>query len=414
MKKIALIHDGTDSNQRDRFLYEAAQYLLRQCESDLELIEVNIHAQGIRFYRHLSLCKSVDRLYFAASKCLYVMAVCLLAILRRIPLSAPMGFFRYFCEYQLRWFRSNYMIRWKLAGVDGIVVSGAGFTDWKGENLVYYLSQVIAIAEKHHIPVLINATTIPACNVRDYRCKKLKADLNKSCVKIILCSHRLDLLQNSYITNKNVQTALTGDWALWAPECYGLKREEPLVHNVVAIEVMHKRDFGRGVHSFSHLQLVNFYKSLIKALDARGQRWVLLCPKGKAGREMAVKILKSLDQNVNKKIAPVPRDRADFLDMLRRFKMLFAVEPEVCQIAWALNVPIAGLLWKKMRNFVDLISKGENFITGKQLSADLALEAIDQSVHCAWDVRIREHLCKLTLVQMEQFCRLLEKEEETC
>lgn len=179
------------------------------------------------------------------------------------------------------------------AGVDAIVFAGGGFLKFRTQGLNYYVEQIIKIAEKNNIPVMMNGVGIEGYDENDIRCQKLKVIINKDCVKVITTRDDVDTLENLYIENPDIMTARVGDPALWVPECYSLKRKGH--NNIIGINIIRGRVFQAYGNTLSEFELLNFYKKLIISIEEKGWNWVLFSNGMKADQAFGNKLLKALN-----------------------------------------------------------------------------------------------------------------------
>lgn len=388
MKKIAVVGLYAIKNAGDNILCEATQYLIRQIEPEVSIVEVDVNPR-------LSTFRKIDAIQVMASKAMIKLSSYLFSYGNHSK-------FRYRYEYLMWWLKINKRFRKDLAGVDAIVFAGGGFLKFRTQGLNYYVEQIIKIAEKNNIPVMMNGVGIEGYDENDIRCQRLKKAINKDCVKVITTRDDVDTLKNLYIENPNILTARVGDPALWVPECYSLKREG---HNdTIGINLIRGRVFQAYGNTLSEFELLNFYKKLITAIEEKGWNWVLFSNGMKADQAFGNKLLKALECDDPHKMLPAPKNTMEFLQLIRKFKCVFGARLHACITAYALDVPVVGLIWsEKLQIFAEVINKKGNFFSEEKLHIETVINAMEKSFEDEYDVAHRDELKRLTKEYLEKF-----------
>ncbi|MGN1050680.1 MAG: polysaccharide pyruvyl transferase family protein, partial [Acutalibacteraceae bacterium] len=293
---------------------------------------------------------------------------------------------------------------------DAVMFAGGGFLKFRTQGLNYYVEQIIKIAEKKGIPVMMNGVGIEGYDSEDIRCQKLKAAINKDVVKIITTRDDIDTLQNNYIYNKNIITSRVGDPALWTPECYGVKRSHK--RKKIGINLIRGNVFQDYGNSLSALQLKNFYLKLIRGIESRGWDWVLFSNGMKGDQVFGAKMCKDLGVSVNKKLCPAPRTSMELLDLVRSFKVVFGARLHACITSYSIDVPVVGLIWsEKSQIFCDVIGKPENYFKEDELDIETILDTIEKNFDEEYDKGIRDELKELTNKYVKIFVESIPERE---
>ena len=388
MKKIAVVGLYAIENAGDNILCEATQYLIRQIEPEVSIVEVDVNPR-------LNTFSKLDAIQVMASKAMIKLSSYLFSYENHSR-------FRYKYEYLMWWLKINKRFRKDLQGVDAIVFAGGGFLKFRTQGLNYYVEQIIKIAEKNNIPVMMNGVGIEGYDENDIRCQKLKAAINKDCVKVITTRDDVDTLENLYVENPDIMTARVGDPALWVPECYSLKRKGH--NNIIGINIIRGRVFQAYGNTLSEFELLNFYKKLIISIEEKGWNWVLFSNGMKADQAFGNKLLKALECKNPHKMLPAPNNTMEFLQMIRQFKCVFGARLHACITAYALDVPVVGLIWsEKLQIFSEVIGKTGNFFPEEKLHIEAVIDAMEKSFDDGYDRERRNELKALTKEYLEKF-----------
>lgn len=203
MKKVAVIGLYAIKNAGDNILCEATQYLIKQKNPEVQIVEVDVNPR-IKSYKGLELIP------FWISKVL-------IRVSGSIFKYENSSRFRYYYEYFMWWLKINHKFKTQLKDVDAIVFAGGGFLKFRTQGLNYYVEQIMKIARKNNIPVMMNGVGIEGYSETDIRCQRLKKAINQDCFKVITTRDDIDTLKNNYIVNPNIKIAHVGDPALWVP-----------------------------------------------------------------------------------------------------------------------------------------------------------------------------------------------------
>lgn len=394
MKKVAVIGLYAIKNAGDNILCEATQYLIKQKNPEVQIVEVDVNPR-IKSYKGLELIP------FWISKVL-------IRISGSIFKYENSSKFRYYYEYFMWWLKINHKFKTQLKDVDAIVFAGGGFLKFRTQGLNYYVEQIMKIAKKNNIPVMMNGVGIEGYSETDIRCQRLKKAINQDCFKVITTRDDIDTLKNNYIVNPNTKIAHVGDPALWVPECYNMKRNEN-PSNVVGINVIRGRVYQAYGNTLSEFELLNFYKKLVQGVEERGWDWVLFSNGMAADQKFGAMLLRALGCSDRTKILPTANNSVDFLEQIRSFKLVFGARLHACITSYALDVPVVGLIWsEKLRIFADVIGKKNSYFEESELNIDNILDAMEREMNSNYDKSIRDDLRARTKNYLEMFMDMLD------
>ena len=394
MKKVAVIGLYAIKNAGDNILCEATQYLIKQKNPEVQIVEVDVNPR-IKSYKGLELIP------FWISKVL-------IRVSGSIFKYENSSRFRYYYEYFMWWLKINHKFKTQLKDVDAIVFAGGGFLKFRTQGLNYYVEQIMKIARKNNIPVMMNGVGIEGYSETDIRCQRLKKAINQDCFKVITTRDDIDTLKNNYIVNPNIKIAHVGDPAIWVPECYNMKRNEN-PSNVVGINVIRGRVYQAYGNTLSEFELLNFYKKLVQGVEERGWDWVLFSNGMAADQKFGAMLLRALGCSDRRKILPTANNSVEFLEQIRSFKLVFGARLHACITSYALDVPVVGLIWsEKLRIFADVIGKKDSFFEENELNIDNILDAMEREMNSNYDKTIRDDLRTRTKNYLEMFMDMLD------
>lgn len=389
MKRIAMIGLYTIPNMGDKILCETSAYLAKNLRDDIEILEIDVCPRYKVDYKGLEYVK-------------YRLARLMIVLGGKFFKYENQSILRYNYEYFMWWIRLNRYYHRKLKSVDAIVFAGGGFLKFRTQGLNYYVEQIVKIAKKKNIPVMMNGVGIEGYSDDDIRCQKLKKIINSDCVKVITTRDDIDTLKQKYVCNEHIKCARVGDPALWIPECYGAHRQKsPDTVGVNVIRGMIYKDYG---NHFSYGQLKQFYKDLLDELTGRGIKWTLFSNGMKSDQEFGVELLREMDLPLKDHLLPAPVESIDLINMVGDFSCILGTRLHACITAYALDVPVVGLIWnEKMRMFSDIIGKENNFFEEDQLEVKGIADCLARSIGETYDTSIRDRLKKSTKEYLDLF-----------
>lgn len=392
MKKIAVVGLYTIKNMGDNLLCDATQYLIRQNNPKVRIVEVDVNPIAKKF-------TGLSKIPFAISKVMVKLSTYIFSY-------ENASAFRYYYEYFMWWIKVNRRFKKSLKDVDAIVFAGGGFLKFRTQGLNYYVEQIIRIAAKKNIPVMMNGVGIEGYSETDIRCQRMKKMINHDCVKVITTRDDIDILRDNYITNPNIKISRVGDPALWAPECYHVRRKSH--GETIGVNVIRGKVYQAYGNSLSEFQLLNFYKKLINGIEERGWDWVLFSNGMKADQVFGKRVLSALNCKDSKKLLNAPSNVPEFIRTLKEFKCVFGARLHACITSYALDVPVVGLIWnEKLQIFSEVIGKPDNFFSEDKLHIENILDAIERSFEDSYDTEIRDNLRNLTKSYVDEFMKLI-------
>ena len=321
--------------------------------------------------------------------------------------------FRYWTEYFM-WRLQNFRrYRKLLSDVDAIVFAGGGFLKFRTQGLNYHVEQILSIAAKKGIPVMMNGVGIEGYDDTDIRCRRLKKAINQDVVKVITTRDDIRVLQDNYIENPAIITAQVGDPALWVKECYADRLgtaddeeedEEPRADSgtYIGINVIRGKVYQDYGNSLSEFELLNLYKQLILALEERGMRWRLFSNGMKADNTFGKKLLRALGRRAS--LLSVPKTPVAFTRHLQTYDCIIGARLHACIVAYATDVPVVGFIWNdKTKFFAEYTGRTDFYFDEAHLNVETLVDAVERSIPVPYDQTVRDRLRQKTIEYLSPF-----------
>ncbi|USE00337.1 polysaccharide pyruvyl transferase family protein [Vibrio sp. SCSIO 43133] len=390
-KKIGLVGLYSIKNMGDPLICETTRHILDENNNNLDIVEVDAVPRKKESY------KGIDGLK-------YMVSVFLIRYL--YP-----KLFKLFNGTRFRYHAENIAWRLRLASyyervledLDAIVFTGGGFLKFKNQGLNYYVEQIVEICERKDIPVMFCGVGIEGFDLNDTRCVKLKASLASKCIKSVTTRDFIEILENDYLKDLTVHRAQVGDPAFWVPECYGIEKKinkEPVIGiNVIRGNIY--RDYGNNL-TFDELKEI--YKKLILKLDGKGVRWILFSNGMKADQVFGRQILTELGMPIKDNLLPVPKSPRELVEMVSNFDIIFGARMHACISAYALDIPVVGLIWnEKTTRLAELTKQREMYFKENEIDIDLMVSKLINSKDFAYNVEARNALKCSTKRELQNF-----------
>lgn len=292
----------------------------------------------------------------------------------------------------------------QLKKADAVIFSGGAFIKYHTQELNYLVDMIIGIAMNKGIPVMMSGMGIEGYSPTDLRCQKLKNAINRPCVKVITTRDNLSLLNEKYIVNKSIITALVGDPAFYIPECYQIEKKKS---NVIGIGVIRSDNFLKYGINFTEDQVMTLYQELIKELEKRNMPWKLFSNGFTSDYQFGLQLLESLGID-NSKFMPRPKNTKEFINMVSEFGFIIGARLHAIITAYSLDIPAIGLVWnEKIELFGELIDKKQNFMNVNEINAQYIVDTLEKKRNDCYDVEQRSQLKKLTDKYIDTFINML-------
>lgn len=262
------------------------------------------------------------------------------------------------------------------------IILAVGMLKFKNQNFSYIYQIICRFATKYNKDVLFNAMSIAKEDEDDVRFRQLVAAINMPCVKGISTrdgEYGLRQLRKCYIKRTNIRIEEVGDPALWIPEVYHVKKNNNntiIGVNLIAPTVYTRYEYDK----FSQEQVEVLYEEVISELDRKGYDWALFCNGMSGDYTFGTKLIKKLGLPAEK-LLPCPNNANEYLQQLKSFKAVFGARLHADISAFALGIPVVGLLWdSKLKYFSETMGIDSFFMNTKELYGKSVVERLEYAI----------------------------------
>lgn len=363
---VGVVGLTTNENVGDYLLVEAAKYLLRSHDPDTLLVDIDVDPRSVEI--HSARQRATHRISEA------------MRALRRPILTVFRGArFAYYYD-TLTWrIRLGKHLERKIKGLDALVFAGGGFIKFKTQGLNYLTELIISIAQKNRVPVMMNAVGVEGYSDEDIRCQKLKLALNSDVVKVITTRDDIETLNSSYIAREGIVTDRVGDPVFWLPEMNiveGTKRRAG--SSRIGINLINPNNFSTYGGAATRDSIVNFYCNLIAELQARDADFCLFSNGMTVDQRFGQDLVRRMNLREDQLI-PQPITSVDFVELVLGFDIILSARMHAGITAYALDVPVVGLIWgEKLQFFTQITGLSDRYFREDELDfrkiADLLID----------------------------------------
>ncbi len=389
MQKIGLVGLYSIDNMGDCLICETTRFLLEESAKDVDVLEIDAAPRKMSSYPGFHKLK------------LLISALLIRAVIPLFAQTVPRSKVRYYVERFAWRIKLQWHLKRVIPGCDAVIFSGGGFLKFKNQGLNYIVEQVVEICERHDIPVMFSGVGIEGFDINDYRCRQLKSTLASPSIRTIATRDFIEILQQDYMVGPPTHTALVGDPAFWAPECYGTQKKEG--SQKIGINVIREDIFKAYGNHLSAQELKTFYIELISELDGKGADWVLFSNGMKSDQEFGLSLLREMDKSPELMLPP-PRTSRDMISLISGFRTILGARMHACISAYSLDIPVVGLIWnEKLTRFSELTHQRNMFFNESEMNVDEMCMRLLNAPGTGYDDDRRKELKNLTKTEIETF-----------
>lgn len=343
---VGIVGLTTNENVGDYLLVESAKYLLRTHDPDTLIVDIDVDPRqsqvgvGVRTlnYRVAELMKAFERP--------------ILSVLR-----GPR--FAYLYNY-LQWkIKLGWYFNEKIKNLDALVFAGGGFIKFKTQGLNYLDELILKVAHKRNIPVMMNAVGVEGYSETDLRCQRLKKVLNSGIVKVITTRDDIETLNSQYITNGHIITERVGDPVFWLKEMEivgpSVRTRVSPTGNRIGINLINPNNFSTYGGSVSRTSIVNFYRNLIAELKRLDADFYLFSNGMRVDQRFGQMLVSKMNLR-RSQLVQRPDTSAEFVNLVTGFDIILSARMHAGITAYALDVPVVGLIWGEKLQFLTEIT----------------------------------------------------------
>ena len=354
--KVGVLGLTSNSNIGDYLLAEATKYLLKQYSETLIIVSVDLDPRGTNTHPGL---KALNLKIYNGMR---VLQPAVFAIIRSKS-------FQYLYQYLYWHIKLNWHYKKSLNGLDAIVFSGGGFIKFKTQGLNYLDEQILKIAKRRNIPVMMSAVGIEGYDARDIRCQNLKKALNFPVVKVITTRDDYQTLRTSYLERKDIVSSQVADPVLWLKEMLSGTKSVSL--KLIGINLINPHNFRDYGGELSYEKVLNFYKNLITELQLKGQLFKLFSNGMSQDMQFGQRLVTDLNLPPAT-LLPAPTTSKELISDILGFDIILAARMHAGIVSTALEVSTLGLIWsEKIDLFTKIVGIRDNYFSEQELDPAL-------------------------------------------
>ena len=264
--------------------------------------------------------------------------------------------------------------------IDAIIFCGGGLIKYKQQKVICNtIKIVIQYAQKYNIPVMFSGVGVEGYDEDDLDCQKLKADINKECVKYITTRDNIDLLNKYYIEDKDkIISAKVSDCVCSINQLYSYKKKET---NTIGLGMIRSNLFLDYGINYSDENAINLYKEIYYKIIESGKKCKFFTNGGLTDEEFAENLTKILNVDKNEILVERPKNTEDLIKTITSFEGIIVGRLHASIIAYSYNIPSIGLVWnQKQKQFGETIGYPNRFIEYENFNADKILYELQKAL----------------------------------
>lgn len=250
-----------------------------------------------------------------------------------------------------------------------IIIAGGGLIKYKAQEFYLLIDVITECAQKHSIPVMLNAVGVEGYDTSSLPCQQLKKALNRPCVKVVTTRDNIALLDDKYIVSDGIRTRRVPDPALWVDEIF---KPTAIQNHCIGLSVARSNIFVEHGIEVSGKDLCRLWKEITDELDKMDIRWKYFCNGTFSDFEFLKTLIK--ESYADRKYEEIVLDRAVdpkmLVDQINSFSTILSVRLHAAIISYAYKIPVVQLVWnEKQILFGKSIGYEDRFITNNNFNA---------------------------------------------
>lgn len=314
------------------------------------------------------------------------------------------------CKYWARknWFdfylKSYY--RKAMVGIDAVIVAGGSVLKYETQDHSFYTECLLEVAKERGIPVMLNAAGIEQYSQNDVRCKHLIKTLNQSTVRLVTTRDDIEKLDEYFITNKAIKTALVADPAWWIHDVFNIEKKETRPP-CIGINVVQENQFQRyGEYPISNDEMYAVYIDIIRELESKGYDWKIFCNGMGADYLVGKKLISMIGTDQSDKLMRKPTGTKEYVEMVSRFSGVVGGRMHALITAFALGIPFSAYVWsKKMTLFGEKAGIKDLFLEKENISGQNLVHTLEKAMSGEIDIVAKKEERKALMEQTIEYIR---------
>ena len=245
---------------------------------------------------------------------------------------------------------------------DNIIIIAGGALISRSLLYALRLSRIVKIAEKYNARVIFNAVGCEQFDKMDLPHKLMKKALKCKCVSH--CSTRDNVDVISRLTKNKDFCKRVPDSGLFAATAYGIQKQESDTVGIGLISFQAYKSVAideKEVVGMSTIDLFEFWRSIIDALEKNRQKWKLFTNGGTNDYELACRFVEYYGYSKEERLMPLPQNPKELVEQISTFKAVCVHRLHAAIVSSSLNIKCVPILWsKKVKSFAQMI-EAESF-----------------------------------------------------
>lgn len=243
-----------------------------------------------------------------------------------------------------------------------VIFPGGGINSIKFNKIIHNLIKECELQKK---PFFFNSIGLLRVNPNLKNVALLKKMFSNSAVKQITTRGDFNTLKE-YTTEKNKIDELV-DPGIFSAETYNVKKLK--TSQTIGIGVIRPEIFEENSNNKNRLDILEMYQGIIQELLNNSKKFKLFSNGMKSDYKFGIEILKSMDLDPKKYMAPLPQSSIELVQCIAQFEAIIAARMHANIIATSLNIPTIGLVWNdKMNLFAKMVNRTKFYINENQLT----------------------------------------------
>lgn len=266
----------------------------------------------------------------------------------------------------------------KFKDVDLIIIAGGGLLEYSYNEYQESLNLITLYAEKHSIPVIVNAIgRAGKFDRNDYRCQVLMETFQRNCVKYVSARDSRESVQEC--VGKRLNVKLLADAAFCVSEAYNISANSE--KKLIGIGLLRETGpLSYTKNGYNKTKWIDLFCDIVKELSNRGYQWEFFTNGFESDYRFGLQLVSKLGIP-KEKLVERPVDETVLLKTISKYSGLITCRMHSSIAAFSLGIPSIILSWNdKVDKYMDIAGYPQRAVKQDNFNSKYIVNLLEQAL----------------------------------